>query len=331
MKFTSPYRQKSVASCIEQQWYQKSTWIHLLRPISWLYQLILYLNIKRYRHRPWKAHVPVITISNLTVGGTGKTPLIMAIYDSLSTLGLRPGILASGYGGSKTSRNQKVLKPSDEPSLWGDEAVMMSQRGYRVSCGKNRAQACKKLLDHDPNIDMVLCDDGLFQSDLYRDHLLLLEQPYANGNGLCLPAGPMRAPKHYALIADRIVYPAKDIIIQPADYCYALHDRKQQISLASLANRSSNITAIAGIAQPWRFFNQLVAQLGHDIHCQAFDDHFDFDADSLNHLKNRCIIMTQKDAIKCQRFEHPDAWVWPIHIRLCTSMQQWLTLLVNNQ
>jgi tetraacyldisaccharide 4'-kinase len=301
----------------------------LLAPLGGVYCAISALRAFAYR-RGWLgsvcAGVPVIVVGNLTVGGTGKTPLVLWLVDYLRERGLRPGVATRGYGGGG-QREARLLPEHADPLWYGDEPVLLAARGgCPVAVGRDRVAAARLLVaEHD--CDVLVTDDGLQHYRLRRDcEILVVDGMRGFGNGRCLPAGPLREPRRRARRADlRIVNGGADAAVPgacaidvggcsmrmtlvPGD-AVNLHDTTQRRPLAAF--RGASVTAIAGIGNPRRFFSML-REHGLQIRGRAFPDHHRFSAKDLASLAPGMVLMTEKDAVKCLALAKPEHWYVPV-------------------
>jgi tetraacyldisaccharide 4'-kinase len=269
-----------------------------------------------YRLGVWRIQrfpVPVIVVGNITVGGTGKTPLVTWLAQHLRRLGWRPGIVSRGYGGKATQWPQQVRADSDPTSV-GDEAVMLAALTGRPMCvGPDRPAAVQALLAHtDANI--VISDDGMQHYALARDlEIAVIDGERRLGNGFLLPAGPLREPKSRLDRVDLVVVNGQGRegefsmkLFQPS--VRALAD-DSTMDISELAGRA--VHAIAGIGNPQRFF-QLLTRHGIEVEPHPFPDHHPFDAQDLEFDDDLPILMTEKDAVKCRRLPCRDCWV--VHV-----------------
>lgn len=193
---------------IDTLWYKKHFLVYFLRPFSWAYRMVMALRRWLYRlgiKKTTRFSVPVVVIGNITVGGAGKTPLVIELADWLRRKGWRPGLVSRGYGGSATQLPYAVKADSD-PRLVGDEAVLLaSKTACPVVVCKDRVAAVAALLQ-DSDCNIVLSDDGLQHLALGRDiEIAVIDGERRLGNGFCLPAGPLREPEKRLKTVDFIV------------------------------------------------------------------------------------------------------------------------------
>jgi len=275
-----------------------------------------------------KFSVPIIVVGNLTVGGTGKTPLVIAIVQYLQQQGFKPGIVSRGYGGNYAKQSLDVTGVSD-PIQCGDETVLMAKRtGVPVVINRKRKQAVKDLLTwHDCNV--VLSDDGLQHYAMPRDiEIVVVDGQRRLGNGYCLPAGPLREPAKRLQQADFIV--CRDGQSHVGEHAMTIKPGDLQAMVPEVAKPNGGaVHAVAGIGYPERFFQSL-RQAGFDIIPHAFADHHIFTAQDLIFNDNKPIIMTEKDAVKCQAFANSHMYYLPISAELSDDFWQGFTKKIND-
>ncbi len=318
-------------------WYGGSPHYRWLLPLSWLYCMLVNLRHAAYRRGPLRAvgvDCKVVVVGNLVAGGGGKTPLVMALAEMLTHAGLRVGILCNGYRGRARQWPQRVSASSD-PREVGDEAVLLAQAtGLPVMAGPDRVAAARALLSLG-RCDLLLCDDGLQHYRLRRDiEIIVLDAARAQGNGACLPAGPLREPWRRLRRADAVVAlggpcaGAGSSMHYISDHAVRLHDRQQRRPLGAFAQQA--VYAVAGTAHPQRFFDQL-RDAGLQVETRAFDDHHRYCAEDFVFAEPRAVLMTEKDAVKCRTLPLPNAWVVPVEVRLEAEFTTWLVAAVTRE
>ena len=296
----------------------------LLSPLAALYGAVASLRMRRTGR---SAGVPVICLGNLTVGGAGKTPLTLWLANRLRERGLRPGIVSRGYGGS--ARLPRPVGKEDSPAEVGDEPLLLARRsGAPVWVGRDRAAAGRALLAAHPEVDLLLCDDGLQHYRLARDVELAVFDDRGAGNGWLLPAGPLREPLSRLGAVDAVIcngladprLPAGvkrfDMRLTPGVF-YRLEDPQQTCPPAQLAGR--RLHALAGIGDPARFFRTLEA-LGLSFSRHPFPDHHAYTAADLTFAAGSALLMTEKDAVKCAALTAGEAWVLPVEAELSPAL-----------
>jgi tetraacyldisaccharide 4'-kinase len=289
--------------------------IHLLRgallPLSWLYCAVIWLRRGAYQ-RGWlpttRLPIPVLVIGNLTVGGTGKTPLVLHLAQRLRAQGWTPGIVTRGYGGTAQHWPQVVTAASAAAQV-GDEAVLLARRsGCLVIAAPQRVAAGQ--LACQLGCDIVLSDDGLQHYRLARDvEIALIDGERGFGNGHCLPAGPLREPPRRLATVDVLLYHggcgAGARMRLRAEALVNLRQPERTQSLNSWRGR--RVLAVAGIGTPARFFAQLTAA-GLEIEARPYPDHHRFTAAEVAAWPPLPVVMTEKDAVKCAEFAGNNHW-----------------------
>ena len=309
---------------MDRIWYGGSPCRWLLVPLGVCYRVIADLRRLMYRWgiRPVTVlPAPVIVVGNLTVGGTGKTPLVMWLAEALRQRGFRVGIVSRGYGGRAGKWPQAVHRDSD-PSLVGDEPVMLARAtNCPVSVGPDRVKAARVLLARE-QVDVLLADDGLQHHALGRImEIVVVDGERGLGNGMRLPAGPLREGRERLARASVVVVNGGDwgddrgvenifrVTTSAQDARrLASSDRKPLDSF-----RGCPVHAVAAIGHPQRFFRMLAAA-GLQVIPHPLPDHASIDAADLRFDDAGPVLVTEKDAVKCERIAHDDVWCVPIEL-----------------
>lgn len=301
-------------------WYNSKSPLRLLQPVSWLFVGVVTLRRWAYAHgflRTTKLTVPVIVVGNISVGGTGKTPLVVWLVEYLRAAGWKPGIISRGYGGSAGDWPRLVTHDSD-PKMIGDEPLLIVRRsGVPVAVGPDRITAARVLLDQS-KCDLIVSDDGLQHYALGRDiEIVVVDGQRRYGNGCCLPAGPLREPIDRLKSVDLIVCngdPGNGEIamVLCGEIAVDLCNPEKKTALKEFAAKPCH--AIAGIGNPQRFFEHL---RGFGLQCDehAFPDHYTYRREDLVFPDEAPILMTEKDAVKCESFELDNCWSVPVDAR----------------
>lgn len=278
--------------------------------------------------------VPLVVVGNLVVGGAGKTPATIALANALTQRGWRVGLLARGY---RAPRTHARLVPPDADALQdGDEPVLLARAtGCPVAAGRARADALRVLMSSHPDLDVVLSDDGLQHVSLPRTLELAVFDARGAGNGRLLPAGPLREPLEVAREADALLLNGTDQAPLAANApCFRfdvlatglrrMSDGVRE-SCETFAERArgKRVVAVAGIAQPARFFATLKA-LGIDAQPRALADHAHIDASLTTGIDAELIVMTDKDAVKCGSIDDTRCWSLEVGARFNPGAVDWL-------
>ena len=298
-----------------------------LCPLSLVFRAVIALRRAAYAHGVLRSHsvgAPVVVVGNITVGGTGKTPLVLWLAQFLKGHGLRPGIVSRGYGG-RAAHPLEVTADS-EAAVVGDEPLLLARRsGCPVWVSRDRVAAARALLHAHPECDVIVSDDGLQHYRLKRDfEIAVIDGARGLGNALLLPAGPLREPSSRLGSVDAIVVNrSASSAIHPhasagrTEYAMQLDgsrfrnlsDATRQVDPGYF--RGKRVIAIAGIGHPPRFFEHL-ARLGVTFDARAFPDHHAYVASDLAFPEAEAIVMTEKDAVKCAAFASDIHWVLPV-------------------
>lgn len=280
--------------------------------------------------KPVRLAVPVIVVGNLTAGGTGKTPLVIALVESLRVNGFKPGVVSRGYGG--TQRDPLLLDDLPSPRRVGDEPCLIRRRsGVEVAVARDRARAAALLLER--GVDVIVADDGLQNPSFERDiEICVIDGQRRFGSGRLLPAGPLREPlSRLDQMAFRICnggsaqtgeYPMRLV----GDVAVAVAPTAATRPLESFAGQ--RVHAVAAIGNPERFFVGLRAY-GIDVVAHAFADHHAFAPADFAFSESLPVLMTEKDAVKCADFAEPNYWCVPVRAELPTAFFDALTARLN--
>lgn len=303
-----------LSAAVEAAWYGRGVWarwVWLLWPLALIFRLAVALRRAAFR-RGWLASghpgVPVVVVGNITVGGSGKTPLVAELARLLTERGRHPGIVSRGYGGARAVRSLAVTRDSD-PAAAGDEPVLLARSsGCPVVVGRDRLAAARHVVGL--GADVVLADDGLQHYALRRDaEIAVRDGARGYGNGLCLPAGPLREPPSRLRSVDLELVQGEDFRLE-ADDAEPLAGGPSR-PLAAFAGQAAH--ALAGIAHPPRFFDMLTAA-GLVVTPHAYPDHHRFDPAQIDFGDNAPVFMTAKDAVKCAAFAGSRHWVVPVRV-----------------
>ncbi|MFA6041163.1 MAG: tetraacyldisaccharide 4'-kinase [Methylophilus sp.] len=311
----------------------------VLLPLSWLFDALS--SIRRWLYQKqflasFKLGVPVVVVGNISVGGTGKTPLVIYLAEQLKIAGYRPGIISRGYGGTQFGE----VTTESNPILFGDEPVLIAKRSAcPVFVNVDRVTAGQDLLAAYPDCNLIISDDGLQHYRLKRDiEIVVVNSKHSLGNQHLLPSGPLREKLNRLATVDAVVDTGRiglkniiDTQTLPAIFSMQLNmvgivslDEKNKTSLNAL--KQKNVVAIAGIGHPERFFNFLKG-LGLSCEFRAFADHHAFTQHDFADIQHQTILMTEKDAVKCKHLNLSKAWYMPVSAMLNTNEQRGTSLI----
>lgn len=301
---------------LERSWYRFHPVTILLLPFAWCFSLLVRLRRFCYRWQIFSstsASVPVIVVGNLTVGGNGKTPFVLALVAALKQQGHRPGIVLRGYG-AKSKEFPRLVSKSDSAIEVGDEALLLARRSAcPVAIAPKRPQAVSLLVEQ--GCTVIISDDGLQHYAMARDiEIVVVDKARQFGNGLLLPAGPLRESRARLSTVDFIIEngaDSADMQLVPSDAMNLV--TKETRPLSDFANQSCH--ALAGIGHPERFFT-LLAQQQIEVQPHPFPDHHSFRKQDLTFEDEKMILMTEKDAVKCADFASERCWAVPVTARL---------------
>jgi tetraacyldisaccharide 4'-kinase len=309
----------SFRSWLETRWYSPRPPPIWLRPLAAFYGWITRRRRRRQTRKALKKRLPlpVIVVGNISVGGTGKTPLVIWLVERLREWGYKPGVISRGYGGHARKYPLRVT-PKTKVSECGDEPAVLAQR---VDCpivvAPNRLKAAR-MLAASGEVDVIVADDGLQHYRLPRDiEICVVDGQRGIGNGALLPAGPLRElPARFGEV-DLVVVNSGGFR-PPAGSRWILMQMATE-RVISLANGQSlplarwmgqQVHAVAGIGHPERFFSHL-QHMGIEVHAHPFPDHHRFSRRDLRFNDPWSVLMTEKDAIKCRGIAEPRLWYVP--------------------
>lgn len=312
-------------------WYSGHPALVLLRPLECLYRAVVQRRRLRFldgSSPAYRAPVPLIVVGNVTVGGTGKTPMILWLIEHCRARGLRVGVVSRGYGAQPAHLPWRVTA-DQQASQAGDEPLLIVQRtGVALMIDPDRGRAARALLAEAP-LDILLSDDGLQHYRLARDlELVLVDAARGLGNGRCLPAGPLREPVERLQSVDAVLRNGAQadseqgfaLQLQPTALVHLRTGRR--VSLAHFPPGQA-LHAVAGIGNPQRFFATLEALHWRPIF-HAFADHAEYSAQALRFAPELPLVMTEKDAVKCRDFAGDDWWYLAVDAQPSAAFATWL-------
>jgi len=329
-----------VRDWLQNEWQRESPAQLLLRPLSWIFSLLAVLRRALYRTGIASSHklpVPVIVVGNISVGGTGKTPLTIALAEHLQRAGWSPGIVSRGYGAIADDQGRyahvEIRQGGHPPDWFGDEPLIMAARlTAPVYVGAERAEVARALLKDQPQVNVILSDDGLQHYAMQRDvEIAVVDGERGFGNGHLLPAGPLRETPSRLKSVNAIVVngagpgeQAGAVAQETPNYSMRLGNERF-VSLQTgeeyspeeflVRSRGQRVVALAGIGHPKRFFQHLrrlgVGGVGH-----PFPDHHRYTQRELRFPDADLILMTEKDAVKCRGFADHRMWFMRVDAQL---------------
>lgn len=310
---------------IERLWYQPSALATCLKPVLWPLSMVFKsisesrkAAFERGSKESYRAPVPVVVVGNITVGGNGKTPVVIWLVEKLQALGYQPGVVSRGYGG-KAEQYPVIVTQDVHAETCGDEPKLIAQRtGAPVAVDPVRSNAVKALLKHD--VDIIITDDGLQHYALQRDiEFVVVDGKRRFGNESFMPLGPLRESLQRLDSVDFIINNGGEphrneipMLLQPQLAVNMVTGEIKQVS------ELKNLVAFAGIGHPPRFFNTLATLGASLVATQGFADHQAYDQQKLNTLveKGDNVIMTEKDAVKCGEIAQDNWWYLPVSAEL---------------
>lgn len=309
----------------------------LLWPASLVFGAVVRVRRQLYRFRFLRsagAGVPVVVVGNLVVGGSGKTPLALWVAEYLAKAGWSPAIVSRGYGGQVDA--PRAVSLTSEAAEVGDEPIVLARRsGCPVWVGSDRVRVIEALRAKHPEVNVVVLDDGLQHYRLRRDIEIAVVGARGFGNGLLLPAGPMREPaSRLRSVSAVIAHGCDRAALDPlaggvrvfgmrleGETLHRMTDARERQPAQSLAGKS--VHAVAGIGDPNRFFIQL-ARFGAKVQPHPFPDHHPLRAEDLTFGDGLPVVMTEKDAVKLRHAAQAHWWVLPVHAAPDPGFGDWL-------
>ncbi|GAA5129939.1 tetraacyldisaccharide 4'-kinase [Thalassotalea piscium] len=315
---------------IEKVWFHQhaAKWllVPLLLPFSLLFYLLTSLRVLLYRigiKQRIKTQLPVVVVGNIGIGGNGKTPLVIYLIEQCTSLGIKVGVISRGYGG-KASHYPYLLDDKSTAGEAGDEPYLIYQRcKIPVVVGADRVASAHVLAEQ--GCQLIIADDGLQHYRLQRDiEVIVIDGKRLFGNGFLLPAGPLREGKSRLNSTSHLIVNGELLATEQLTLPYAIMQLKattivnllsgQRLTIDEFCQQYDKVNAIAGIGDPQRFFNTLMA-LGLTLeHSKGFIDHQAYNELSFNEFTaNAPLLMTEKDAVKCYGFAKEHWWYLPVN------------------
>lgn len=305
----------------DSMWYGQRPIALAFVPLSWLFFVIIKIRKLLYT-KGWKTSMkvaaPVIIVGNITVGGTGKTPLVIWLAQLLEKAGYRPGIISRGYKGIASSWPQQAREDSDSRVV-GDEAKILAKRaGCPVAVGPDRAKSAQALIERH-GCDVIVSDDGLQHYAIQRDiEIAIIDGERRYGNSFLLPAGPLREPVERLSTVDMVVcnglassgeFPLR----VEGKVAFNVNDETLTKPLEEFKGQS--VHAVAGLGNPSRFFSHL-KKFGILFESHIFSDHYAYTSNDISFADDKLVMMTEKDAVKCTDIASDNCWYVPIRAQM---------------
>lgn len=356
--------QATLARTAHRIWNRKGCISTLLLPLSWLTGLVIHQKSARYARHPervWRGNVPVVIVGNIYVGGTGKTPVVMALVEALTQRGWRPGVISRGYG-VRVGEHARTGQGDLDPSHFGDEPALIARTTrVPVAVHPSRPKAAQALLRDYPDLDIIVADDGLQHLALGRDAEIIVQDSRTIGNGRLLPAGPLREPASRLRSVDVVVtneagfaaahsppslnahpndipaLPGSDAAMRlPINVDMSLLPYEAihlstgcRLPWNAWLNKHSDapVSAVAAIGNPERFFDMLKSEGLALTQTVGLADHTSDYAASFDTIRTDIILITTKDAVKCAALN--DRRLWAVQVIPQFSNTRWLDHLHN--
>jgi len=325
---------------LERSWYHHVPWSPLLRPFSWLFEQLVTRRRSHYLSDParqWLAPVPVVVVGNISVGGTGKTPMVIALIALYRSQGFKPGVISRGYGG-KAPHYPFHVTESASPAESGDEPLLIvRQTGVPLVVDPDRVAAAKWLLAQ-TDCDIIISDDGLQHYRLGRDiEIAVIDGKRGLGNRRCLPEGPLREPASRLQQVDMVVvnsgqqqqWPEAFMMdLMPTSLRHLCSGVSSSIEdwRAGLTGQDVRVHAVAGIGNPARFFETLTT-IGLQLIEHPFPDHHQYRLEDIEFKDALPVIMTEKDAVKFSNQPPDNCWSLQVEAVLSQAFDEQLMQL----
>lgn len=323
-------------------WRRKGAFSLVMWPLSRLYGNIVASRRARFERQPGRVQhdsVPVAVVGNIYVGGTGKTPVVIALVAALQARGWHPGVISRGYGAVQDDK-PRVGQGCLDPALFGDEpALIAAETGAPVCVHPDRPAALRRLRRQHPDVDVVVSDDGLQHLAMGRDLEIVVQDGRGVGNGQLLPAGPLREPASRLESVDFVINNLSPGEPQPvtATLARTVNMSMEPGTVEHLVtgerldwptwldqHRTMPCAAAAAIGRPERFFNMLARHGVQPSTTLGLPDHYDYQHSPFDQLIEPHILITPKDAVKCRKFN--DERLYCIHPAARFSDDSWLDM-----
>jgi tetraacyldisaccharide 4'-kinase len=307
----------------------------VLWPLSLVFCMLVILRRNAYQRGWWQSQRlerPLLVVGNLSIGGSGKTPLVVAMTQLLIGRGYRVGLMCRGYK-SDIEHDGMIIEPGQRNPAAGDEAnLLASLCDCPVGVGADRYRVGQRILAAHPELDLLISDDGLQHYALARDLEILVMRQAALGNGWCLPAGPLREPLGRGSSCDLVIDRDGDEVREQLGDCWNLADPGRVRPLEYF--QGEKVFALAGIGFPDAFFGALEAR-GLELIATAFPDHYAFSEGDITGFSGRPLLVTHKDAVKLEVLADAgiadNIWVVPLELSLSGKLQHQILQLLETK
>ena len=284
----------------------------LLLPLSLVFFVFSKIHFWLYKSNILKVNnskVPIVVVGNITAGGTGKTPIVIAMANYFESKNKKVGVVSRGYGGEYSEESMEVLSSSDSIEC-GDEPLLIKHKTKaQVVVAKKRSKAVE-YLNHKYSLDVIISDDGLQHYSMGRQiEIAVIDGKSRLGNGLFLPSGPLRDSKKRLNSVDFIINNGSSSDgeissqLEAKGFINMLTNEKKDLSFF----KGKTCNAVAGIGKPNNFFS-LLESFGVEVISKSFPDHYQFEEKDLIFPNEYPIIMTSKDCVKCTPFASNQMW-----------------------
>lgn len=321
---------------VTHAWYRGARWLWLLWPFSLLTSVVVARRRRRFLLRPpTPLSVPVVVVGGITVGGSGKTPVVLALIKELQARGKRIGVVSRGYGGAQSSAPQEVSE-STPAALGGDEPVLIKQKtGVPVAVCRDRRKAAERLISK-YDLDVILSDDGLQHYQMPRTfEIAIVDGSRGLGNGRLLPMGPLREPPSRLSEVDFVLQRNSEdaqrrVSYRPTGFRHHSTGKCMEIDQAVDMWGAKNVAAITGLGQPEQFFD-LLRTLGLTFTTQALRDHRPISSGTLKATEAQIVVITAKDAVKLSSESDARIWILEIEAVVPNSLIEGVTAVIDSE
>jgi tetraacyldisaccharide 4'-kinase len=321
---------------VTSAWYRGALWLWLLWPFSLLTSVVVARRRRRFLlHPPTPLSVPVVVVGGVTVGGSGKTPVVLALVKELQARDKRVGVVSRGYGGSP-SREPREVHESTSAALVGDEPALIKRKtGVPVAVCRDRVRGAEYLISH-YDIDIILSDDGMQHYRLPRNlEIAIVDGRRGLGNGRLLPMGPLREPPSRLSEVDFVLTRNSEDAEPSISYRstgFRHHTTGQYMEIDQAVDKWStqNVAAVTGLGQPEQFFD-LLRSLGLTITTQSLRDHRPISFRMLENTDAQIVVITAKDAVKLPPAIDERIWILEIEAVVPDSLIEGVMAVIDSK